>query len=252
MTQVGYTATLFTELYFYTKKLISSSSELYKNGLDYGYDYQSNANAVAFVNSVTGANDKVQPESIEQTLADGESSYKSYYWVHRAGQSDYWYNVGQILDTHVSAIKTAGYRSVISFRDDGEATTRLPTDPRVGSVENGEFSDSKGNYRVADEKAAVESAGMRFFHLPLNGGAAATWTVEQYQKYAPIMVEAEALGPVLSHCASGYRSAAYVMAYLGTMGGHCADWAVRESSFVGLEFGADKQVLDFFHQVLKC
>lgn len=28
---------------------------------------------------------------IEQSLAAGEDSYKSYYWVHRAAESDNWY-----------------------------------------------------------------------------------------------------------------------------------------------------------------
>lgn len=66
----------------------------------------------------------VTPEQIEQTLAQGEYSYKYYFWTHRTGSNDYWYNLGQFLDTQVQAIVNAGYKTVLSFRLDGEATVR--------------------------------------------------------------------------------------------------------------------------------
>eukprot|EP01034_Spumella_vulgaris_P023236 gene23236-29438_t len=238
---------------------VASAKDVYLNGINYGYDYQANADVVAFINSVTKAQDTVKPESIEQTLASGEASYKSYYWVHRAGHDDYWYNVGQILDTQISAIKTAGYRSVISFRDDGEATNRLSSDPATGPVDNNEFSNASGNYDVSAEKAAVEAAGVRFFHLPLVSGATNTWTAEQYALYAPVLAEAEGLGPVLAHCASGYRSAVYVLAYVATKSQRCTDWALSEARLMGLVYdnpatqtATDKAVVSFFHDVLKC
>jgi hypothetical protein len=38
-------------------------------------------------------------------LADGEISYKNYYWSHRIDEAgDIWFNQGQFLDTHVPAI----------------------------------------------------------------------------------------------------------------------------------------------------
>jgi protein tyrosine phosphatase (PTP) superfamily phosphohydrolase (DUF442 family) len=250
---------LFTELYLYTKGVVFSAKDLYANGINYGYDYQANADVVALINSVTKSRDTVKPESIEKPLANGEASYKSYYWVHRAGHNDYWYNVGQVLDTHIGAIKTAGYRSVISFRDDAEATNRLPSDPVSGAVDNNEFSDGSGNYAVRAEKAAVEEAGLRFFHLPLTSAATNTWTVEQYALYAPVLAEAEALGPVLAHCASGYRSAAYVLAYLAASSQRCSDWALSEARLLGIVYdnpssqsATDKSVVSFFQQVLKC
>ncbi len=231
---------------------------MYSNGLDLGYDYQANADVVAFVNSVTGAHDTVHAEIIEQTLANGESSYKSYYWPHRAGQSDLWFNVGQVLDTHIGAAQTAGYKSVISFRDNGEATNRLASDPATGAVANNEFSDANGNYAVATEQAAVTAAGVAFFHLPLTSGGTSTWTAEQFELYLPVLKQAEALGPVLAHCASGYRSAAYVLAYLTSKSGRCTEWALQQSALIGVVYDSaaqsstDKQVVAFFQEVLKC
>ena len=166
----------------------NSSSYIYSTGLDYGYDYQSNAAVVDLVNSITGSNDAVTFETIEQPLAHGESSYKSFYWVHRSGHNDLWYNVGQILDTQVGAIKDAGYRSIVNFRDDGEPTNRLPlSDPTTGPVQNDEFSDSNGNYNATAERLAVEAQGLRYYYLPLTSSATTTWTVEQYNLYLPAM-----------------------------------------------------------------
>lgn len=250
---------MFTELYLYKKGVVASAKTVYSNGINYGYDYQANSDVVAFINSVTKSQDTVKPETIEQTLASGEASYKSYYWVHRAGHDDLWYNVGQVLDTQVGAIKTAGYNSVISFRDNGEATNRLSSDPTTGAVDNNEFSDVRGNYDVTAEQKAVEAAGLRFFHLPLVSGATNTWTVEQYALYAPVLAEAETLGPVLAHCASGYRSAAYVLAYVAVKSQRCADWALSEARLLGLVYdnpttqsATDVAVVSFLQQVLKC
>jgi protein tyrosine phosphatase (PTP) superfamily phosphohydrolase (DUF442 family) len=256
--QVGYTASLFTELYLYQKGIILNSSAIYSNGLDLGYDYQANTDVVSFINSVTGAEDAVHPEIIEQTLTDGESSYKSYFWPHRAGESDLWFNVGQVLGAHCEAVQAAGYQSVISFRDDGEPTCRIVSDPATGAVNNDEFSDDNGNYNVTAEQLAVTSVGMGFFHLPLTSGGSTTWTAAQFEQYLPVMLEAEARGPVLAHCASGYRSAAYVLAYLASKSGYCTDWALRQSALIGLVYdgaqqsSTDKQVVAFFQQVLQC
>jgi len=224
-----------------------------------GYDYQANADVVAFINTVTKSSDAVVAESIEKTLTNGESSYKSYYWVHRAGQSDNWYNVGQILDTHISAIQTAGYKSVISFRDNGEATNKLPNESAsAAAINNNEFSDVNGLYNVTEEQVLVKRAGIKFYHLPLVSGATSTWTVEQYNLYEPVLKEAEANGPVLSHCASGYRSSAYVLAYLASKTDQCTEWALTQSALIGFVFNStsqsstDKAVVEFFNQVLKC
>lgn len=251
---------MFVELYSLVKgDATNSSSYIYSTGLDYGYDYQSNAAVVDLVNSITGSNDAVTFETIEQPLAHGESSYKSFYWVHRSGHNDLWYNVGQILDTQVGAIKDAGYRSIVNFRDDGEPTNRLPlSDPTTGPVQNDEFSDSNGNYNATAERLAVEAQGLRYYYLPLTSSATTTWTVEQYNLYLPAMKEAETLGPVLSHCASGYRSAAYSIAYLADKSGLCSDWALSEAGLLGIFYNntdsssTDKQVVAFFQQVLQC
>jgi protein tyrosine phosphatase (PTP) superfamily phosphohydrolase (DUF442 family) len=153
-----------------------------------------------------------------------------------------------------------GYKSIISFRDNDEATNRLPSDSSTGPVANNEFSnDVDGNYAVSAEQAGVLAAGMAFFHLPLTSGGTTTWTAEQFYQYLPVLKEAEALGPVLTHCASGYRSAAYVVAYLAFQSSRCTDWALQQSAYIGLVYNSstaqsstDIQVVEFFYQVLKC
>lgn len=250
---MGWTATLFTELHLYLTGVVAGDA-IITNGWNYGFDYQSNADAVALINTLTGLTYTTQPEVFEQTLAEGEYSYKYYFWTHRMGQSDYWYNAGQILDTHPGAIVTAGYHTVISFRQDGESTNRLANESTTGPVDNNEFSDANGNYNVAAERAAFESAGVTFYHLPLNTSDAADWTVEQFEKYKPTLQAAEAAGPVVSHCRSGFRSSAYSLAYLAQKSGYCTEWAVQQGKYVGFVFDTpdNAQVMAFFQQVLKC
>jgi hypothetical protein len=47
-----------------------------------GYDYQSNEDVVELIAACTNYTVKVQPPIIEQTLKDGENSYKAYFWPH--------------------------------------------------------------------------------------------------------------------------------------------------------------------------
>ena len=250
---------MFIELYYFAKGEVKSSSEIYANGLKYGWDYQSNADVVKFINNVTSSFDVVHPEAIESSLASGEASYKYYYWSHRAGSSDLWYNSGQILSTHVPAIVTAGYKTIISFRDNGEATNKLPEeDQATAGANNYEFADSSGLYNVTLEKDTVLGAGVNFYHLPLVSSNTNTWTVEQYNLYLPTLQQAEANGPVYAHCASGYRSAAYVLAYLGSQSKQCASWALQQASYMGVVYNSsaqsetDKQVVQFLVDVLGC
>ncbi len=93
----------------------------------------------------------------------------------------------------------SGYKSVISFRNNGESTNRLPSDPQTGSIGNHEFEDANGNYAVALEKMAFESQRVRFFNFPVSGTT--YFTPESYFAMAPAFAEAAALGPVYAHCA---------------------------------------------------
>lgn len=127
----------------------------------------------------------VVDEQIEQSLTSGELSYKNYYWVHRFGASDLWYTTGQILDTHVVNIAEQGYKSVISFRANGESTVRLSTDPKTGPVDNHEFSDSNGNWDASAEEEAFASEGVTFYNLPVSG--LFEYSLATYLKIAPVM-----------------------------------------------------------------
>ncbi|RYH31155.1 hypothetical protein EON65_03315 [archaeon] len=229
-------------------------ADIYTNGLHLGYDYQNIADVVTLINTLTGRTDSPQPEKIEQTLASGEYSYKYYYWTHRLADEDVWFNAGQILDTHVSAVVTAGYKTVISFRTNGEATAHLPTDP-IGAVDNHEFSDSAGLYSVALEESAVTAAGLGFLSLPVESGQ---WTVDMFNTYAPKLQAASLSGPVLAHCASGYRSAAFVLTYLAHNQRLCMDWVLAKGREVGFDYhnptptANDLEILEFMFDVLQC
>lgn len=250
---VGWTASLFTQLHL-IKSGALAATDIYNHSLTLGYDYQSNADAVALIEAYTGVHAIVVPEQIEQTLSSGEMSYKNYYWSHRVG-NDYWYNIGQVLDTHVTAIQMAGYGVVISFRADGEATTRLPSDPPTGAVANHEFSDSQGNYDVQAENVAFSSAGISFFNLPVSGSM--SYSADLFAKYKSTLDEISKMKvPVLAHCASGFRSAAYIVAYISSVSSQCTHWALKEATRIGYHFDADSgasdEVVEFFESVLKC
>lgn len=224
-------ATLFVEIYM-TQVGASDLHDIFNNSMTVGWDFHSDQSAVDLINAVTGLGAEVVPASIDLSLTDGENSYAAYYWPHRLG-SDNWYTLGQTLDTQVNAIQKAGYKTVISFRVNGEGTNRLSWEPQSGPVENGEFSDSEGLYNVTAEEAAVTAAGMAFYNLPVGGDLA--FTKEQFDSFIPAFKEADAKGPVLVHCASGYRSSVYTLAYMAMAAPEerCIDWAIKEARRVG-------------------
>lgn len=241
------------------KKELHTAQELYTEGLTLGYDYQSNEGVVTLFNSITGAKDTVQPEKIEQTLANGESSYKSYFWLHRMGNNDYWYNTGEILSTHINAIGSAGYRSIVTFRASGEPTARLPTDPSTGPIPNDEFSDENGNYQVALEQGAVDAYNtqathpIKLYSLPISSSSTNNpWTVERFFQYLPSLQEAASRGPVVNHCASGYRSGAMTLTYLAYTEHRCSTWVFTYAKQIGFDYTSDAQIVSFVHAVLGC
>ena len=246
---VGYSATLFTQLYLYKTGVIGSN-DLISSSLSLGYDYQSDSDAVSFINEVTGLNLTLEDEKIESTLIDGESSYLNYYWLHRIG-NDMWYNSGQILDTHVDSISSIGIKTVISFRAANESTTRLASDPTTGKINNHEFGDNLGNYDPNYEGQLLHTNGIDFLNLPVTGADA--YTSNQFFSYLDSFKSAK--GPILAHCAAGYRSTAYVIAYLAYESKLCTDWALKESTKIGYSYDineSDQNVVAFFQEVLKC
>ena len=260
-------ANLFTQLHLYLKGAILSS-DIYPNSLAMGYDYQNNTDVVNLINAIAGRQDTTHPEQIEQNLASGEMSYKSYYWSHRLGNNDLWYNAGQILDTHVAAIASAGYTTVVSFRADQEATARLSTEPQTGPVPNHEFSDEKGLYSVAFESSAFTAAGIEYVHLPLASDDSSTWTQQTFDLYSPQLEKIEAKtndlisssgkGAILVHCASGYRSAAFMLTYLAKRENLCSDWVYLKARQIGFNYhssnptGKDIEILNFAFDILGC
>jgi protein tyrosine phosphatase (PTP) superfamily phosphohydrolase (DUF442 family) len=248
---VGYSANLFTQLHFYLTKQISAE-DIYPHSLNMGFDYQNNSGVVSLVNSITGRDDVTTPAQIEQNLAEGEDSYRYYYWTHRLGNSDQFFNIGQVLSTHAASIKTAGYSSVVVMRQNGEPTARLPTDPATGPVANYEFSDETGAYSVALEEKVMRAAGLHFYYLPLVSGSASTWTKATFDRYAPILSKVTALGPALVHCASGYRSSSFTLTYLASLKKECSTWVVDQAHMIGFDLTTDVDVMAFSKEILGC
>ncbi len=244
---------------------------MFTAGLALGYDYQMDSAAVNLVNNVTGMNFAVTTSPvIESSLQSGEQSYRDYYWVHlMASQStNSYYNVGQVLSTHIDAIVKAGYRTVINFRANGEGTNLLPgeTYGTGQGVNNDEFSDANGYYNLTAEMEQFASHGILpsdastaaahgggYFSLPVSG-----WTVALFESYYPTIhaaVTAAAGSPILTHCASGYRSTGFMLAYEAVENKYCTDWVLTEARKVGLSFdqsSSDAAVINFLHELLSC
>jgi protein tyrosine phosphatase (PTP) superfamily phosphohydrolase (DUF442 family) len=251
--QDGWMASLYADLYM-SQVGASDITDIFDISLTQGFDYQSDKDAVSLINAVSGLAAEVVPASIDLTLSNGEESYAAYYWPHRLG-SDNWYTLGQILETQVPAIQKAGYKTVISFRADGEGTNRLSWEPTTGPVENGEFSDAQGLYNVTAEQLSVTDAGMKFYNLPVSGDLA--FTKEQYESFIPMFEEAAANGPVLVHCASGYRSSVYALAFMAREAPEerCLDWAITEARRIGESVDlleSDQKAIDFWKSTLAC
>jgi protein tyrosine phosphatase (PTP) superfamily phosphohydrolase (DUF442 family) len=258
---VGWTASLFTLIHLYltasSEYKIQSAYDIYQIGLELGFDYQATQNSVDLINGITSSTDVVKPPSIELTLASGESSYKSYYWSHRLGDSDNWYNAGQFLSSHVSAIALNGYKAIVSFRMNHETTTRVTSDDQhiASPVNNDEFSEEHGLYEISLEASVAMMNNVSHNHLPLSYDDASDWTVEQFEIYRPILRSIEmAYGPVLVHCDTGYRSAVYVLTYLAYNQLRCSDWVLSKANQIGFTLitGSDDQAINFIRDVLAC
>src|SRR4051812_12117913 len=85
----------------------------------------------------------------------------------------------QISVADVDAAASAGFRTIINNRPDGED----PAQPSGHEIE-----------------AAAQAAGLAYFHIPVRGGP----TPEQVETTARILEQAQ--GPILAFCRSGTRS----------------------------------------------
>lgn len=128
----------------------------------------------------------------------------------------------------------------------------MASDPS-GYADNNEFEDSNGLYNVTAEQVAFENVGIHFFNLPVTGSNA--WTPEMLDAYIPTIEEAVSYGPVLVHCTLGYRSSAYITAYLAKVNGQCTAWALQQARRVGFSFDvspSDYKVVQFYQESLGC
>jgi len=232
--------------------------DIYNAGKAMGFDYQADEAAVDLISSITGYVLPVtKTPSIDLRLTNGEQSYKDYYWTHRMGSSDMWYNMGQPLSNHVDNIINDGYKVIINFRADGEATNKLPSEMTNQPIPNNEFSDENGLYDLGLETSTwmAKTPNVEYYSLPVT-----TWTKEVFMSYVPhldaaVTTATNSNGAILAHCASGYRSSGFVLTYMAYKQGFCTEWVLSEARKIGYSFdllSADQQVVQFSRSVLGC
>jgi uncharacterized protein (TIGR01244 family) len=107
----------------------------------------------------------------------------------------------------VAEVKKLGYRTVINLRQPTEAGADIEA-----------------------EAAAAKQAGVKYFHLPVNGAAPDPAIVDQFLT----AVGAPENQPVFVHCASGNRAAALWMIKRLVVDGWDADRASTEATALGL------------------
>ncbi|WGL16996.1 protein tyrosine phosphatase family protein [Microbulbifer bruguierae] len=122
---------------------------------------------------------------------------------------------GSIDLAQVASLKEKGFRTIIDLRTAEEGT--------------------------AEEKAAVEAAGIRYVNLPVSGGAPSD---ELIAELGAILEDASA-GPVLLHCASGNRVGT-VWAIYRAKRGIPLDIAIEEGRTAGMRPSREAQVRKMF------
>lgn len=116
---------------------------------------------------------------------------------------------GQPDEAALGAARAAGYTTVVNLRTDGEP---------IGF----------------DERAVVESLGMRYVHIPVAGAAGVT---DENARALMTVVNDAAPHPVLAHCGTANRVGALIAlaAALEGAGPDAAVAAGRRAGLVGLE-----------------
>jgi uncharacterized protein (TIGR01244 family) len=114
---------------------------------------------------------------------------------------------GATTPAGVAEVKKLGYKTVINLRQANEAGAEIEA-----------------------EAAAAKQAGVKYFHLPVNGSAPDPAIVDQFLS----AVGAPENQPVFIHCASGNRAAALWMIKRLVVDGWDTDRASTEATALGL------------------
>jgi uncharacterized protein (TIGR01244 family) len=133
------------------------------------------------------------PEAVDPALVPN-------YTVVRPGLAA----AGRPSEQGLQQLKAQGFRTVIDLRAAGEEG-------------------------LAEEKALLESQGLRYVHVPLTAASFSAADVDQVQA----VLEDPAAAPVLLHCASANRVGA-VWAVIQARAGKPMDEALAEGKRVGL------------------
>ncbi|XP_078340879.1 uncharacterized protein LOC111106541 [Crassostrea virginica] len=196
-----------------------------------------------------------------------------------------WYTGGQILKSHISELKQAGFKSVVNLRMPRETVT-LPNikeeaeshDPAsrqtIESLQKNvidkkkpktyisadspynfatknpeEFGDDIG-YNQNLEKEAFQKAAFPYYHTPLDPNI--PFSVTWFEKYQDQLLEASKKGPVLVHCGDSKRAAYVTVLMAAVQYKKDLTWALQRLAELGLEVGPKnrKDVLNTYRAVL--
>ena len=113
---------------------------------------------------------------------------------------------GAITPESVSDIKGMGFESIINLR-----------------------LASESGANVDAEEAAAQAAGIRYFHIPFNGGSPEAGVVDQFLE----AIERPGSEPAFIHCAGGNRAAAMWFAKRAIVDGWDVDRAMIEATELG-------------------
>ncbi len=107
----------------------------------------------------------------------------------------------------IAQLKNDGFRTIVNLRTEGEEDQ--PMSP-------------------AEERQAVEKAGMKYVHLPVSSAGMARELVDKFREQV-----AELPAPVLVHCQAGMRAGAFTMMATATKEGWSGDETLEKAKAMG-------------------
>lgn len=114
---------------------------------------------------------------------------------------------GQPTAPDIEQLKNEGFRTIVNLRAEGEEDQ--PMNPQ-------------------EEGRAVESAGMKYVHLPVSSATMEPDTVDKFREQL-----ADLEGPVLVHCHAGTRAGAYTMMATAVKEGWSGDDTLEKAKAMG-------------------
>lgn len=244
-----------------------------------GMDFNMDCTKETLAN-ITG--EEVKSEYIPKLENEPEEWYD--FWLAAPIHKN-WYIAGQILQSHISELKQAGFKSVVNLRMPKETVTLLnvkeepeshdpasrqtiqslkkniidkkkpntyisPDSPYNFATKNPEeFGDEIG-YNQNLEKEAFQKQKFPYYHMPLDPNI--PFTTTWFETYKDQLLEASSKGPVLVHCRDSSRAGYVSVLIAAVQYNKDLTWALQRLAELGLEVGPKyrKDVLKTYKAIL--